>query len=94
MHQRAVADVKRDFKRVLDAAEQGNTTVVVRHGRPVALITPVRPTGLPVVPRARKPGGLLALIGTFEEWPEIESDVASIVAGRQDALDRPPPTFD
>jgi len=41
MQERPVAEVKRDFRRVLDAAERGESTVVLRHGRPVAAIAPV-----------------------------------------------------
>jgi prevent-host-death family protein len=95
MQRKAVAEVKRDFRRVLDAAEHGESTVVLRHGRPVAVIVPVPPADrCPPLPRPRKPGGLLALVGTFAEWPEIEADLAAIVAARQRTSDRPPPDFD
>ena len=90
-----VADVKRDFRRVLDAAERGEATVVSRHGRPVAVIGPIIATGKVIaLPRPRKPGGLLSLVGTLDQWPEIEDDMAGIVADRQNAIDRPPPDLD
>ena len=92
MRKRGVADVKREFRQVLDAAERGESTVVLRHGRAVAVIAPVPPPDRPPLPRSRQPGGLLALVGAFEgEWPEIEEDLAAVVAAREDAPDRPPP---
>ena len=95
MRTKAVAEVKRDFRRVLDAAEHGESTVVLRRGRPVAVIAPVPSADRrPPLPRPRKPGGLLALVGTFEEWPEVEEDLAAIVAARQQASDRLPPDLD
>jgi antitoxin (DNA-binding transcriptional repressor) of toxin-antitoxin stability system len=86
-----VAEVKRDFKRVLDAAERGETTVVTRHGRPVAVIGP---PGRPPLPKPTKPGGLLALAGLMEGWDTFEQDMAEIVAARQLERGRPPPDFD
>src|SRR5262245_21909035 len=95
MHRKAVAEVKRDFRSVLDAAEQGEATVVLRHGRPVAVIAPLPPADRRApLPRPARPGGLLALVGTFEDWPEIEADLAAIVAQRGQASDRPPPDLD
>jgi hypothetical protein len=55
------------------------------------VIAPVPPPDRPLLPRPRRPGGLLALVGTFGEWPEIEADLAAIVAARQGASDRHPP---
>jgi prevent-host-death family protein len=94
VRKKGVADVKREFRRVLDAAERGESTVVLRHGRPVAVIAPVPPPDRPPLPRPRRPGGLLALVGTFEAaWPEIEDDLAAVVVARQSAPDRPPSDF-
>ena len=87
-----VSDLKRDFSSVLDAAERGEQTVVLRHGKPVAILGPVDPPGSEL-PRPRRPGGLLALVGLFEDWETMEQDMAEIVAFRQKALDRPPPEF-
>lgn len=95
MKKRAVADVKRDFRRVLDAAELGESTIVLRHGRAVAVVAPIPPADRPPpLPRPRRPGGLLALVGSLDEWPEVEADLAAIVAARQRRMDRPPPAFD
>lgn len=91
--QLAVAELKRDFRRVLDAAQRGETTVVLRHGRPVAVVAPVR-MHEGALPAPRRPGGLLAVLGLFEDWPPMEADMAEIVAMRREAVDRPAPELD
>jgi prevent-host-death family protein len=93
MQQKAVAEIKRDLEQVLELVERGEEVVVVRDGQPIAVIAPLTPEH-PSVPGAKKSGGLLSVLGTFEDWPEIEEDMAAIVAARQQAEDRPPPTFD
>jgi antitoxin (DNA-binding transcriptional repressor) of toxin-antitoxin stability system len=85
-----VALAKRDFRRLLEAAEHGQRTVILRHGRPVAELGPVRHdrADLPV---ARRPGGLLALLGALEDWDTMQADIGAVIAARQAAADRPPP---
>ncbi len=81
----AVAELKRDFREVLDAAEDGHETIVLRHGRPVARIAPYAERPLP---RPEKPGGLLALVGLFADWEKMDRDVREIVADRERVKDR------
>jgi prevent-host-death family protein len=88
--QRAVAELKRDFREVLDAAERGTETVVLRRGRPVARIGPY---AQPAMPRPAEPGGLLAVIGLLADWDELEADVAEIMSARERTEDRPAPDF-
>ncbi|TAK21898.1 MAG: type II toxin-antitoxin system Phd/YefM family antitoxin [Chloroflexota bacterium] len=88
-----VAEVKRDFRRVLDNAERGRETTVLRHGKPVAVIGPV-PTRSAQGPRAAEPGGILSIVGSLAGWEEIDADIAAIIAARQSTEDRPPPGFD
>ena len=88
-----VAVVKREFRRLLEAAERGRRTVILRHGRPVAELGPVR-AERPELPLARRPGGLLALLGSFSDWQSMDADVAAVIAERQAAADRPAPDFD
>jgi prevent-host-death family protein len=88
-----VAVVKRDFKRLLEAAEHGRRTVILRHGRPVAVLGPVC-ADHPELPAPRLPGGLLALLATFEDWETLDADIREVLAARQSALDRPLPDFD
>jgi len=88
-----VAAAKREFRRLLDAAERGQRTVILRHGRPVAALGPVHPerADLPVPSQT---GGLLSLLGSFADWDTMEEDIAEVVAARVSSLDRPPPEFD
>lgn len=88
-----VAELKRDFRRVLDAAEQGHGTVVLRNGRPVARVAPFEGEGRPRLPRPARPGGLLAVSGLLADWETFEADIAEIVRGRADVADRPAPDF-
>lgn len=90
-----VAVVKRDFRRLLQAAERGERTLILRHGRPVAELGPVR-TGRPELPLLppRRPGGLLALLGLFADWETMDADLADIVAERRAAANRPAPDLD
>ena len=88
-----MAVVKREFSRLLAAAERGQRTVILRHGRPVAALEPLR-SERPDLPLPRRPGGLLALVGAFSDWQTLDGDMREIVTARQDAADRPPPEFD
>jgi prevent-host-death family protein len=91
----SVADVKRDFRAVLDAAERGEPTLILRRGQPVAALVPASPIpGGSVLPVARRPGGLLALAGLLSDWDTIDDDVAGVIASRVTAIDRPPPELD
>ncbi|MBI3977269.1 MAG: type II toxin-antitoxin system prevent-host-death family antitoxin [Chloroflexi bacterium] len=90
-----VADLKREFSQVLDAAERGEPTIVLRHGKPVAVVAPLAEGGERItLPAARRPGGLLAVVGLFSDWETMEDDIAEIVAARQQAIDRPAPDLE
>jgi antitoxin (DNA-binding transcriptional repressor) of toxin-antitoxin stability system len=90
-----VAEVKREFRSVLDAAQRGESTLVLRYGKPVALISPVVETERPDLPKPKEPGGLLSLVGLFDDWETMEEDMAEVVAMRQQEWGRPlPPEFD
>ena len=89
----SVAAVKREFSRLLEAAERGQRTVILRHGRPVAALGPVR-SERPDLPLPRRPGGLLSLLGSFDDWETLDADIAEVLAARLAAADRPPPEFD
>ncbi len=90
-----VAQLKRDFRAVLDAAERGEPTLVLRRGRPVAAILPAQEVaGRPLLAAPRRPGGLLALAGVLQDWETIDQDVAAIIRARAEVPDRPPPALD
>lgn len=83
-----VADAKRRFSELLDRVARGERFVVTRRGRPTAVLVP--PTdGV----RADEPErlGLLAFVGTVEEWPEYDEIMRDVVASRRKAGARPAP---
>jgi len=86
----SVADAKRYFSDVLRAAERGDYTAVMRHGKPVAIVGPFTNDEPRQLPTPRKPGGLLALVGLFDDWETIDRDLAEIIEARQETADRPP----
>ncbi len=95
MKRMPAAEFKRDFSKVLDAVQRGEQVLVLRHGKPVAVIGPVpEPEGSITLPKPKLPGGLLSMIGALADWETFEEDMAEIVASRQYAVDRPPPEFD
>ena len=90
-----VVNAKGDFRQVLDAAERGEETVILRRGKPVAVIMPVpEDRSRSPLPVARRSGGLLSILGLFDTWDTIEQDIADVVAARQQTTDRPPPDLD
>jgi antitoxin (DNA-binding transcriptional repressor) of toxin-antitoxin stability system len=88
-----VAVVKREFSRLLEAAEHGQRTVILRHGHPVAALGPVR-AERPDLPLPKRRGGLLTLLGALADWDTLDADIADVLAARTAAADRPPPEFD
>jgi prevent-host-death family protein len=96
MRRMQVAEAKREFREVLNAAERGESTVILRYGKPVAVIGPVtNGVDRPELPKPKKPGGLLSLIGLFEDWDTMEEDMAEVIAERQQEWGRPlPDLFD
>ena len=89
-----VAVVKREFSRLLEAAEHGQRTVILRHGRPVAALGPVHAERPDLLPLPRRPVGLLTLLGALVDWETLDADIAEVLAARHAASDRPPPDFD
>jgi prevent-host-death family protein len=92
MRRMQVAEAKREFREVLNAAERGESTVILRYGKPVAMVTPIE-TGdpRPDLPKPKEPGGLLSLAGLFSDWETMEEDMAEVVAMRQQDFGRPLP---
>jgi prevent-host-death family protein len=89
-----VADIKRDFRHVLDAAERGEETVVLRRGKPVAVVAPVPMRDSGALPEPLRPGGLLSILGLFDTWETMEEDIAAVIDARAETQDRPPPNLD
>jgi prevent-host-death family protein len=93
MKQISIDDLKSDLRAVLDAAERGETTIVVGQGEPIAVIGPVTEaiTGKVGALGSPKQRGLLSVVGLLADWPSIESDMAEVIASRESAADRPAP---
>ncbi|WP_367132536.1 type II toxin-antitoxin system Phd/YefM family antitoxin [Saccharothrix sp. HUAS TT1] len=85
MKEMAASEASRNFSAVLDEAEQGETIVVTRNGRRVALITPA--------PRANG----RALLGVLRRWhghaavdEEFEANVTAAREAVSGELDEDP----
>ncbi len=94
MKRMPVAEFKRDFSKVLDAVQRGEEFIVLRHGKPVAVVGPPPAEDRFTLPKPELPGGLLSMAGALADWETFEEDMAEIIASRQHAKDRPPPEFD
>jgi len=88
-----VTDAKREFSKLVDAAEHGEPTVVLRDGRPVAIVSPVAEDGETPIGATPAPLGLLAGLGLLADWETMEEDMAQVIAERQFTVDRPGPDF-
>lgn len=79
----------------LEAAERGEPTIILRDGQPIAMIRPIEErAGRPDLPQPRERGGLLSLIGLFDDWATMDEDVAGIMAERRRDFGRPLPELD
>jgi prevent-host-death family protein len=77
MREMAASEASRNFSAVLDEAEHGETIVVTRNGRRVAMITPA--------PRANG----RALHDTFRRWQGregLDDEFAANIAAARDAV--------
>jgi prevent-host-death family protein len=75
MREMSASEASRNFSAVLDAAERGDTVVVTRAGRRVALITPA--------PRANG-AALRALLGRWQGDPALDDAFAAqVLAARE-----------
>ena len=84
-----VAEAKRRFSELADRVGRGESFVIVSRGRPVvALVPPQRAAE----GEDQTPIGLAAFAGALaNEWGTIDTDMAEIVAERQQVPDRPAP---
>jgi len=79
----------------LEAAERGEPTIILRDGQAIAMLRPIEEgSSRPDLPRPREPGGLLSLVGLFDDWATMDEDIAEIMAERRKDFGRPPPKFD
>jgi prevent-host-death family protein len=87
----SVADTKSRFSEVLRSAERGDRTIVMRHGKPVAVVGPFSAEEpRHSLPAPRETGGILSLVGLFDDWESMDRDLGEIIEARQEVVDRPP----
>lgn len=92
---RTVANPRRDRPQMPKTAKNPEFTQIPGEVRPMPTFAFKLPPGLPPpLPKPRRPGGLMSVAGTCVEWPEIEEDIAAIIADRQRAIERAIPSFD
>ena len=95
MKRMPVAEFRRELHKVIEAAERGESTIILRRGKAVAVIGPVRNgIGVEDGTGAQSHGGLLAVAGLLANWETIDADMAEVIAMRQATKDRPAPNFD
>lgn len=84
----SVAEVKRRFSDVLGAVRyQQRRFVIERNGTPVAALVPLGDRA----PHPAAASGFLALVGAFEDAPELSRTLDEVVASRGTQRARPAP---
>lgn len=85
-----VAEVKKSFSLVIsEVSLKGEHFVIEKKGKPVAALVSVDELQrIEAAGGGKKKKGLLAAIGAWEEFEELESVVADLHAQRHDSKDR------
>jgi prevent-host-death family protein len=75
-----VHEARTKLSRLLELVEQGETVMIVRHGKPVAELVRVRTTGLPIGVAIDDP----LLVPPGDEWWQrmTDEEAESWIAGR------------
>jgi prevent-host-death family protein len=74
-----VHEAKTQLLRLLELVEEGETVIIVRHGRPVAELVPARRTGFPFGIARAEP-----LVPPGDEWwrPMTDEEADDWIGGR------------
>jgi prevent-host-death family protein len=85
-----VAEVKKQFSAVIsEVSLKGEQFIIERKGKPMAAMVSVKDLERMESPKRReKRKGLLAAIGAWEEFDDLEKMVMSVYAGRVKAKER------
>jgi prevent-host-death family protein len=85
-----VAEVKKNFSVVLsEVSLNGEHFIIEKKGKPVAAMVSIRELELLEGLRQKKTKGLLAAIGAWEDFDDLEETIAAIVESRQTSKTRP-----
>ena len=80
MHVLALSEFRAQTAAMLDLVEQGETVRILRHGKPVADLVPIKPDAVHAVPRWKQPVEPLPF-----EWPPSKSGAQHIIEEREQA---------
>lgn len=86
----SVAEVKRDFSAVLNEVSTGRAQFVIeKNGKPMVAMVSIEDLQV-VEEQKRRPRqkGLLAAIGAWEDFPDIEKTIEDIYDERRESKDR------
>lgn len=80
-----VAEARKRFSELVDRVKRGERFVVLRRGRPVMGLVPLAELG---EGSHGAPAGLVSIVGSLADWPEVDEVMAEIYASRRRARDR------
>ncbi len=84
-----VAEVKKQFSTLIsEVSLKGEHFIIERKGRPMAAVVSVKDLDRIVEPKKQRKKGLLAAIGAWEEFDDLEKMVLEIYKGRGKAKER------
>jgi len=84
-----VAEVKKQFSTLIsEVSLKGEHFIIERKGRPMAAVVSVKDLDRIEEPKKQRKKGLLAAIGAWEEFDDLEKMVVEIYKGRGKAKER------
>lgn len=90
-----VAEVKKQFSTLIsEVSLKGEHFIIERKGRPMAAVVSIKDFDRMGEPKKQSRKGLLAAIGAWEEFDDLEKMVVEIYKGRGKAKERSIGRFD
>jgi prevent-host-death family protein len=81
----SAAEATKRFSELVDRVKGGERFVVLRRGRPVMGLVPLAEVG---EGSHGPPAGLVSIVGSLADWPELDQVITEIYASRRRARDR------
>lgn len=82
-----VGEAKRRFSELLDRVKAGERFVVLQRGKPAMALVPPDQVGKDFP----TPAGLLSIVGSLADWPELEGAIAEVYTSRRRSRNRAMP---